>query len=72
MIISRESGPLTFLTLTEAEAEQIPENMRHETEVVGDFMVLGNEAECELLENICKGAFVFKHQHDFFIISIEA
>ena len=69
MIINNCSGVLTYLILSKSEIEQVPMNIRRETENHGDFMVLANDTECEILENISEDPITLKGLHDFFIIS---
>ncbi len=60
----------TYVSLTEGQIRQIPQRLRFNVTSVYEFMLLGNETNCKLLESIT-GETLEDHLVDTFSVSLE-
>lgn len=63
--------PLTYLLLSEREARQIPDSIKHSTRCEGEYMILANEEECKLLERISDTQINLMFEHDFLLLDMK-
>lgn len=61
--IIKETCPLTYIEVSKELDSKIPKEMKHKTECDGDYMMLGNYDECDILG-------LDRDWYDFFIVKV--